>query len=53
MTQGKLAIIERIDMSEVVIDIEAAGAAAAQREIAKQRLRLLPPPLSAELPTAA
>ena len=53
MTQSKFAIIERIDMSEVVIDIEAAREAAAQRELAKPRLRLLPPPVSAELPTAA
>src|SRR5205809_7381443 len=53
MTQSKFAIIESIEMSEAVIDIQTAREAATQRELMKQRLRLLPPPVSAELPTAA
>jgi hypothetical protein len=53
MTQSKVAIINSTNPIDAVVDIEAAREAAAQREIAKQRLRLLPPPVSAELPTAA
>jgi hypothetical protein len=40
------------EQDDSVIDIEAAREAAAQRELAKSRLRLLPP-LVNELPEAA
>jgi hypothetical protein len=49
----KSSVLQPTDTADAVLDIEAAREAAAQRELMKRRLRLLPPPVSADLPAAA